>query len=93
MYKPRWGAFYGTSLEDLLRALGVTTVVVLGCNFPNCPRTTVYEASERDLRVVLVHDATSGIYERGRGELEAIGVRLMTAEECLSWARAASLTG
>jgi predicted acetyltransferase/nicotinamidase-related amidase len=41
MYKPRWGAFYATPLDDHLRDLGVTTVVVAGCNFPNCPRTTI----------------------------------------------------
>ena len=77
MYKPRWGAFYRTPLEKHLRSLGVNTVVVCGCNFPNCPRATVYEASERDLRVVLVPDATSGLYERGMEELRNIGVRLV----------------
>ncbi|MGC2385745.1 MAG: isochorismatase family cysteine hydrolase, partial [Nitrososphaeraceae archaeon] len=58
MYKPRWGAFYNTLLEKHLRDLGVNTVVVCGCNFPNCPRTTIYEASERDFRAVLVKDST-----------------------------------
>ncbi len=53
LYKPRWGAFYRTSLEGHLRALSVETIVVCGCNFPNCPRTTIYEASERDFRIVL----------------------------------------
>lgn len=77
MYKPRWGAFYETSLEAHLRGHGVRTVVVCGCNFPNCPRTSIYEASERDFGVVLADDAISGLYERGRQELENIGVRLM----------------
>lgn len=81
MYKPRWGAFYRTPLEEHLRALGVDTVVVAGCNFPNCPRTTVYEASERDLRIVLAQDAVSGLYDRGRAELEGIGVRLLSVRE------------
>jgi nicotinamidase-related amidase len=40
IYKPRWDAFYGTSLEEHLRGLGISTVVVVGCNFPNCPRST-----------------------------------------------------
>lgn len=84
MYKPRWGAFYRTRLEERLRDLGVNTVVVCGCNFPNCPRATVYEASERDFRVVLVPDATSGLYERGEAELRGIGVELVGSEECRS---------
>jgi nicotinamidase-related amidase len=81
MYKPRWGAFYGTPLEDHLRGLGVSTVGFCGCNFPNCPRTSIYEASERDFRVVLVRDAVSGLYERGELELTNIGVHLMSASD------------
>jgi nicotinamidase-related amidase len=83
MYKPRWGAFYQTSLQEHLLGLGINTVVVSGCNFPNCPRTTIYEASERDFRVVLVSDSVSGLYERGTQELESIGVELMDVETCL----------
>src|SRR5206468_1613684 len=64
VYKPRWGAFFQTPLEAHLRALGVSTLVFAGCNFPNCPRTSIYEASERDFRLVLVEDAVSGLYER-----------------------------
>jgi nicotinamidase-related amidase len=80
IYKPRWGAFYGTCLEEHLHALGVTTIALCGCNFPNCPRATIYEASERDFRIVVVVDGLSGLYERGRRELEVIGVRLMHAD-------------
>ncbi len=79
MYKPRWGAFFDTPLHRHLDDLEVDTVVVCGCNFPNCPRTTVYEASERDFRIGLVTDATSGLYPRARDELDGIGVHLLTA--------------
>lgn len=48
LYKPRWGAFYGTTLEQFLKQRGVDTLVFSGCNFPNCPRTSIYEASERN---------------------------------------------
>lgn len=82
MYKPRWGAFYQTSLEKHLREQSVNTLVVCGCNFPNCPRTTIYEASERDFRVVLITDATSQVYERGLQELKNIGVSLISFKEC-----------
>jgi len=81
IYKPRWGAFFQTPLEAHLRALGVSTLVFCGCNFPNCPRASIYEASERDFRLVLVEDATSGLYERGKDELRGIGVVLMNAAE------------
>ena len=80
IYKPRWGAFYQTPLEAYLRQLHVSTLLFTGCNFPNCPRTSIYEASERDFRVVVVEDAISGIYERGKEELRNIGVTIMKAE-------------
>jgi nicotinamidase-related amidase len=85
MYKPRWGAFYGTALEQHLRDLDVDTLVVCGCNFPNCPRATIYEASERDFQLVFVADATSGVYTRGMDELKGIGVDVRDADECAAW--------
>lgn len=85
MYKPRWGAFYRTGLEEFLAARSVDTVIVCGCNFPNCPRTTVYEASERDYRLVFVEDATSGVYERGLAELEDIGVAVKDTADTIDW--------
>jgi nicotinamidase-related amidase len=85
MYKPRWGAFYNTILEKYLHNIGVNTVAVGGCNFPNCPRTTIYEASEWDFRIVLAKDATSLIYDIALQELKNIGVSLMNVEECIEW--------
>jgi len=85
MYKPRWGAFYQTSLESHLRDLGITTVAVCGCNYPNCPRATLYEASERDFRTLLITDAVSGLYDRGARELRNVGVTLMDTDTCVAW--------
>jgi nicotinamidase-related amidase len=90
MYKPRWGAFYNTVLEKHLHGLGVNTVVVCGCNFPNCPRTTIYEASERDFRIVLPKNATSLVYDIALQELSNIGVSLMSTDECIAWLGASS---
>ncbi|WP_345973959.1 isochorismatase family cysteine hydrolase [Sulfurimonas sp. HSL3-7] len=78
IYKPRWGAFYNTPLDDYLKSLNVNTLVFSGCNFPNCPRTSIYEASERDYKVVLAEDALSGLYEQGIKELENIDVLVET---------------
>ena len=85
LYKPRWGSFYGTKLEQHLRESATDTVVFAGCNFPNCPRTSIYEASERDFRIVLVADAISGLYDRGADECRAIGVAVMDTAQTLGW--------
>ena len=79
MYKPRWGAFFGTRLLEHLRVREVTTIVVIGCNFPNCPRASIIEASERDLRVVAVADALSRFTNRDAVEMQDIGVATMTS--------------
>lgn len=85
LYKPRWGAFYGTELEAHIRALDVSTIVICGCNFTTSCRATIYEAGARDFRVVLVTDALSGASEDAICELGRIGIYLMTADSCLSW--------
>jgi nicotinamidase-related amidase len=74
MFKPRWSAFYRTPLEGHLAARGIDTVVLAGCNFPNCPRATAFDASQRDLRVVLAADAISGIRDGHLREMTGIGV-------------------
>jgi len=81
MYKPRWGAFYQTNLESFLRERNIDTLVFAGCNFPNCPRTSMYEASERDFRVVMVADTMSQVYEKGIEELKRIGAHVCAHDE------------
>jgi nicotinamidase-related amidase len=85
MYKPRWGAFYRTELDRHLCESGSTTLVFAGCNFPNCPRTSIYEASERDFRIVLVADAMSGLYDTGIQECRGIGVTVHDVATTLAW--------
>jgi len=74
IYKPRFGAFFQTPLMEHLEHLGINTLMITGSNFPNCPRATIYEASERDFRIVAVTDAISLLDGRSISELEAIGV-------------------
>lgn len=83
IYKPRWGAFYQTRLESFLREKGIDTLIFIGCNFPNCPRTSIYEASERDFKVVMVEDAISGVYSKGIDEIMNIGVKVYTANQLI----------
>ncbi len=83
IYKSRWGAFYATQLEDFLEEKGVSTLVFTGCNFPNCPRTSIYEASERDFRLVVIEDAISGIYDKGIEELKRICCELIKTKDFL----------
>jgi hypothetical protein len=38
--------------------VGSLTAAFGRCNFRNCPRATIFDATERDYRVVIAHDAT-----------------------------------
>ncbi len=84
-YRPRWGAFHETALEARLRALGVTTLVVCGFNFTTALRATIYEASARDFRIVVVSDAVGDGSEAAVQELARIGVYLMPSVCCIDW--------
>ncbi|WP_458318941.1 cysteine hydrolase family protein [Mycolicibacterium brisbanense] len=81
MFKPRWSAFYRTPLDEHLRSSHVTTVVVAGCNLPNCPRATLFDASERDYRAVLVTDATSQVTPDRLADLQMIGIHMATVHD------------
>ncbi|HEX8760208.1 MAG TPA: isochorismatase family protein, partial [Pseudonocardiaceae bacterium] len=60
-------------LDQHLATLGVHTVVFAGCNYPNCPRASIYDASERDYRVLLASDAISGVKKYHLEEAGRIG--------------------
>ncbi|CAM3886955.1 cysteine hydrolase family protein [Smaragdicoccus niigatensis] len=81
MFKPRWSAFHRTHLQEWLEQNGCDTVVVAGCNLPNCPRATLFDASERDFRAVLATDAVSQVTAERLGDLARIGVKLMAAKD------------
>ncbi|WP_157930379.1 cysteine hydrolase family protein, partial [Mycobacteroides abscessus] len=79
-----WGAFYKTDLEQFLHNKGIDTLVFTGCNFPNCPRTSMYEASERDFRVVMVSDSMSQVYDKGIQEMKNIDVHVCKATDIIT---------
>ncbi|MFI7601751.1 cysteine hydrolase family protein [Actinoplanes sp. NPDC049681] len=80
LFKPRWGAFYRTPLDEMLRERQADTVVFAGCNLPHCPRASIVEASERDYRVVLATDAISRATEQGLREVAGLGTVLLDVE-------------
>ena len=50
-------------------------------DLPNCPRTTIYEAGERNFKAILVGHTVSGLYRKARKELLNIGVHLCSTGE------------
>ena len=66
--KPRFGAFYGTDLELILRTRGIDTVIIAGIATNVCCDTTAREAAVRDFRVLFLSDGTAN---HGIGDLSA----------------------
>lgn len=78
--KKRLSAFYGTDLEILLRVLHTETVVVVGINTNTCVLCTVFEAFNRDLRVIVVPECVDSMYGE---DLHHFG--LENVSRCLGW--------
>ena len=56
--KPRYGAFYGTDLEVVLRSRAIDTVIISGISTDVCCDTTAREANARDFRLLFLSDGT-----------------------------------
>ena len=59
--KHRFGAFYETRLEMMLKMLGTQHLFVTGATTNACVETSIREAYLRDLDVVAVDDCVSGV--------------------------------
>jgi nicotinamidase-related amidase len=88
--KPRFGAFYGTDLESILRSSGIDTVVIVGISTPVCCDTTAREAHARDFDVLIVRDATASTGDdpdRYRDQsldvLDGLFAQIVTTDEVL----------
>ena len=80
-YKPRWSAFYKTGFEQWLTSLNASTLVVAGCNFPNCPTATLFDASARDFHTILANDAVSNLSQEGKRWCQGVGTALFSGAE------------
>lgn len=77
VYTPRFGGFHGSALAATIEATGSDTVAVIGQNFPNCPRTTIFQALDHDLRAIAVSDCLANRDQPGLDALRAVGVKVM----------------
>jgi nicotinamidase-related amidase len=70
--KSRYSAFYGTRLDNLLKARNVSTVVITGADTKFCVISTSRDAQFRDYQVVVLSDciSTGGLPDLGWGEIE-----------------------
>lgn len=85
--KNRFSGFMNTELDFMLRRIGATHLVICGTQYPNCIRTTIFDAIAYGYPVINVTDATSAqtqqVAEANITDLRNIGVECVTLREFL----------
>lgn len=85
LFKPSFSAFFGTELAALLRARGITALVLAGTTTPNCIRSTAYDGLSLGFNVAVLREATSSrspeVQAANLADLEAIGVALLHTDD------------
>jgi nicotinamidase-related amidase/catechol 2,3-dioxygenase-like lactoylglutathione lyase family enzyme len=87
--KHRYGCFYETRLEAMLRMLGAEAILVCGATANACVETTLREAYLRDYDVVAVPDAIAAVRPAWNAVAQEVwgqyfGV-LATSDEVAAW--------
>lgn len=86
--KPRYSAFFQTSLDLLLRRLGVDAVLLAGTTTPNCIRTTCYDAISLDYKVTVLSDCcssnTEDIQRSNLLDMGNVGAEIRASEDFLA---------
>jgi nicotinamidase-related amidase len=86
--KPRFSAFYGTNLDNILGALGTETILVGGISTQRSVEGTARDAKNRDLQCIVVSDCcTAGeldVHEMTIKHVLPLLVRVRTTDEIVA---------
>ena len=90
--KHRFGAFYETRLELLLRQLGTRTLFIAGTTTNACVETSIREAYLRDYDVVALTDCISGVNQDWEDAAQKVWAQyfcvLQNSRDMIGWMEA-----
>jgi nicotinamidase-related amidase len=82
--KNRFSGFMNTELDFILHRLGIQNLAVCGTQYPNCVRSTIFDAVSYGYHVTLVTDAASAqtdeIAQANITDIKNIGVTCIDTE-------------
>jgi nicotinamidase-related amidase len=81
VYKARYSGFYGTDLDEILKALGADTLVVAGLTTECCIDSTVRDAYHLDYHVFVAADACAAyepLFHEGALKILAANCAILT---------------
>jgi ureidoacrylate peracid hydrolase len=95
--KHRYSAFFGTTLDSILRAQAVSTVIVAGLTTDVCVGSTARDAFQHEYSVITLSDCTAEVtrarHELGLQTLAANFGMVCTADEVVQlWSSASTRT-
>ena len=86
--KPRFSAYYGTNMDNILKSLGTETILVGGISTQRSVEGTAREAKNRDTQCVVVSDCcTAGeedVHEMTINHVLPLLVRVRTTDEVIA---------
>ncbi|PQP45644.1 cysteine hydrolase family protein [Mycolicibacterium austroafricanum] len=74
--KPGKGAFYATSLSDVLTEAGITQLLITGVTTEVCVHTTTREANDRGYHCLVVSDCVGSYFP----EFQRVGLEMIKAQ-------------
>lgn len=74
--KHRWSAFHGTALDTTLRALGVSTILLVGGSTHVGIASTAFAARDLDYQVTIVRDGCHGFAQQREFFMEKVFPRM-----------------
>lgn len=87
--KHRFGAFYETRLEQVLRMLGTEALLICGTTANACIETTLREAYLRDYDIVAISDAIAAVRPEWEPTAHAVWAQyfgiLATTDDVIEW--------